>query len=340
MHKWQFIILFFSLAMGLQAARTDTVYLYNGDRITGEIKFMHDNKLSYKTDRAGTVSIEWPSVERIYSTNFFDIVLSSGQRFFGSLSYSDTAREVVIILGLDSVTRSMDDIVAIDRVKTTFWEQLSGSLFLNANYTNANQNLQINTGFDITHRNRKFVNTVKANTLVTSTQTTEETERTDASYSFQRLYGYRWFVASALSYQRNTELNIGSRYQLFGGAGYYLLRKPSQDLYLVSGLAGNSERSNIEPITQTENVEFVASFTFHQFKFRNPQFDIFANVQTYSSFTVPGRFRVDAEIKIMWEVFNDFKWNITFYENFDRKPPGGDEPTNDWNISTGITYSL
>lgn len=327
-------------SIAAEATRTDTVYLYNGDRITGEIKFMHDNKLSFKTDRAGTIAIEWPSVQRIYSSNFFDIVLSSGQRFFGSLQYGDSAREVTIILGMDSVSRQMDEIISIDRVKTTFWQQLSGSLFLNLNYTQANENFQINTGFDITHRNRKFVNTVKANTLVTSTESTERTERSDATYSFQRLYGIRWFVASALSYQRNTELNIGSRYQLFGGGGYYFLRKPSQELHSIVGLAGNREQSEIEPITVTENLELVASFTFHQFKFRNPQFDVAANVNTYTSLTVPGRIRIDAELKVMWEIFSDFKWNITFYDNYDRKPPGSDQPSNDWNVSTGLTYTL
>ncbi len=213
MQKWLFTISLILFVVGLKAARTDTVYLYNGDRITGEIKFMHDNKLSFKTDRAGTIAIEWPSVKRLYSNNYFDILTSTGQRFFGSIQYGDSARQIVILLGIDQVQKDMNEIIAIDRVKTTFWQQLSGSIFMNVNYTKANENLQINTGFDITHRNRKFVNAIKANTLVTSTQTTERTERTDASYNFQRLYGIRWFVASALSYQRNTELNIGSRYQ-------------------------------------------------------------------------------------------------------------------------------
>ena len=35
----------------LWAARTDTVYLYNGDRITGEIKYLREPPRSFSTNR-------------------------------------------------------------------------------------------------------------------------------------------------------------------------------------------------------------------------------------------------------------------------------------------------
>lgn len=340
MQKILVVLFFLGLVQTIHAERTDTVYLYNGDRITGEIKFMHDNKLSFKTDRAGTIAIEWPSIQRIYSSNFYDIATVSGQRLFGSLSYGTSSGMVIIVIGADRFEKNLSDIISIDRVKTKFLDQLSGSIFLNVNYTKANKNLQLNTGFDITHRNRRFVNTIKANTITTSTATSARTERTEAGYSLQRVYGIRWFAATSATYTRNTELNIDSRYQLFGGGGYYVLRKASQEFYVVSGLAGNREQSIEEPIQRTANGEFVIALQYHQFKFRNPQFDISANLTTYSSLNVPGRVRLDGEVKLMWELFTDFKWNVTFYNNFDSKPPGSESITNDWNISTGLTYTL
>ena len=340
MSKLFSLFIFFILTLSAFAQRVDTIHLYNGDRITGEVKFMNGNKLSLKTDRAGTIAIEWPSVKRIYSPNFYDISTMSGNRLYGSLQYDNDEDSVIIVLGEDRIKKHLLDIISIDRIKIKFFDQLSGSIFLNVNYANANENLQLNAGFDITHRSRKFVNAISANTLITSTATTERTDRNEASYTFQRIYGVDWFIASSLTYQRNTELNIGYRNQLFAGGGKYFLRKPSNELYLLSGLSANQEQSYIEPITQTNNVEFVAALSYHQFKFRNPQFDVLANVNSFTSFTVPGRFRLDVEIKLMWELFSDFKWNITFYENFDNKPPGGENPTNDWNISTGITYTL
>lgn len=332
--------LFLVLTSAVQAARTDTVYLYNGDRITGEIKYLRDNKLSFKTDRAGTISVEWPSVTRIYSNSYFDILTTSNERLFGRLLYADSAKSVVIELGSFSVTKSLIDIVAIDPVKSGFLNQLTGTISLSGSYTKSNKNLQLNGGFDIAHRTRKYQNGIKANTVITSNDNQDQTQRTDASYSVNRLFNSPWFVAGALSYQRNTGLNINARYQLFGGGGYFFLLKPGKDFSATTGISANYEESYEEPITYTQNLEYAAAIRYHQFKFRNPQFDILTSLITYTSLNVPGRFRFDLEVVFLWEIFNDFKWNVTFYNNFDSKPPGGDGVANDWNLLTGITYTL
>ena len=324
----------------LWAARTDTVYLYNGDRITGEIKYLRDNKLNFKTDRAGTINIEWPSVKRIYSNSYFDILTTSNERLFGRLLYGDSARSVIIELGSFSVTKNLIDIVTIDPVKSGFLNQLTGTISISASYTKSNKNLQFNGGFDITHRTRKYQNAIKANTVITSNDNQDQTQRTDASYSVRRMFNSPWFVAGALSYQRNTGLNINARYQLFGGGGYYFLLKPGRDFSGTTGISANSEESYEEPITFTQNLEYVAALRFHKFKFRDPQFDIYSSLVTYTSLNVPGRFRYDLEVVFLWEFFSDFKWNVTFYNNFDNKPPGGDGVANDWNLLTGITYTL
>ncbi len=320
--------------------RTDTVYLYNGDRITGEIKYLRDNKLSFKTDRAGTIAIEWPSVTRIYSANYFDVVTTTNQRIYGRLLYGKTAGTVLVELGSFIEEKSLHQIVGIDPIKSGFFQQLTGTINLSASYTKANENLQLNGGFDVVHRTRKYQNGLKANTVITSNQNQEESQRSEAQYSFKRMYSSPWFVASALSYQRNTELNMDARYQLFGGGGYFFVRKPGKDFSATTGLSGNTERSIYEPITYTQNLEYVAALRFHQFKFRDPQIDILASIGTFTSLNVPGRFRFDMEVVFLWELFNDFKWNVTFYNNFDNKPPGGEGALNDWNVLTGITYTL
>jgi hypothetical protein len=322
------------------AARTDTVYLYNGDRITGEIKSLLDNKLSFKTDRAGTVNIEWPSVKAIYSTNYFDVFTESGQRIFGRFLFADTAYAVIIELGSFRDTIPLKQIVQIDRVKSGFFDQLSGTISLSASYTNASQILQVNGAFDITHRTRKYYNNIKGSVVISASPKTARTERREASYGIKRLYTSHFFTTSAVSYQLNTELNIASRYQVLAGAGYFLFRHPGNELSTTTGLAANVETSIAEPVSSIGNGEFVAAFRYHKFKFRNPQFDIYTNIATYTSLTNPGRFRFDFEAVFLWEIFNDFKWNVTLYNNFDNKPPGSTEMLNDWSILMGISYTL
>ena len=340
MHQILAITLFILIPALSWATRNDTVYMRNGDRITGEIKFMADDKLSYKTDRAGTIAIEWPEVARIHSNNYFDIILTNEERLFGSLKFADSTGYVVIKLGSDEQVKRTLDIISIERIKTSFWERLSGSLGLSVSYAKANSNLQINGNFDITHRTVKQVHMLKGSSVLTQTETSDLTERSNYSYAIRLLHNPRWFSSYSIQYERNTELNIDSRYILFAGGGHYFTRRPKKEFYGVAGLAGNQEFTIAEPVTETTNLEFVVQGVFHQFRFRNPQLDIFLNVTTYTSFTVWGRFRVDAEMKVLWELFNDFKWNITFYNNFDSRQAGSGDPNNDWSILSGITYTL
>ena len=322
------------------AIRTDTVYLYNGDRITGEISFMADDKLSYKTDRAGTIAIEWPEVAKIHSNNYFDIIMTNDERLFGSLKFADSAGYVIIKLGTDEQVKQLMDIVSIERIKTSFWQRLSGSLGLSVSYAKANSSLQINGNFNITHRTVKQVHMLKGSSVLTQTASSELTERSNYSYAIRLLHNTRWFSAYSLQYERNTELNIDSRSMLFAGGGKYFVRRPKKEFYSVAGLAGNQEFTISEPIQETTNLEFVVQGVFHQFRFRNPQVDIFLNITTYTSFTNWGRFRLDTEAKLLWELFNNFKWNITFYNNFDSRQAGSGGANNDWSVLTGITYTL
>ncbi len=322
------------------AARTDTIYLKNGDRITGEIKSMNQNRLNYKTDRAGTITVEWPSVAYIYSESFFDIILSNNERLFGSFKKGLSPGFVIIKLGKDEVEKNIQEIISIQPIKNTFFERITGNLTLSSSYAKANESLQLNGAFKFTYRSRKLINTLSSSTVINQTATTDQTQRSQSTYSFYILHNARWFSNFSLNYEKNTELNINDRYLLNTGIGNYLVRKPWQELYVLGGLSGNRERSIEEPVTETNNLEFLIQGSYHQFKFRDPQIDLSSMVSTYVSLTNPGRVRFDIQVVLLWELFNNFKWNVTLYDNFDSRVPGTESVNNDWSILTGITYSL
>ena len=67
------------------AQKTDVVVLINGDRITGEIKSLSRGQLDYKTDDAGRLKIEWDKILRVTSNRYYEVEMSSGVRYFGTL---------------------------------------------------------------------------------------------------------------------------------------------------------------------------------------------------------------------------------------------------------------
>ncbi len=70
----------------LLAQRTDVVILKNGDKITGEVKYMRVGILTYKTDNMETIEIQWNKIKSITTKNFFEIEVADGRVFFGSIA--------------------------------------------------------------------------------------------------------------------------------------------------------------------------------------------------------------------------------------------------------------
>ena len=60
--------------------------LKNGDHITGEIKKLQRGTLEFKTERMGTLNVEWPAVARLTSSIDFEVVLDDGRKFYGTLA--------------------------------------------------------------------------------------------------------------------------------------------------------------------------------------------------------------------------------------------------------------
>src|SRR4051812_8238575 len=68
-----------------RAAKTDVIILRNGDHLTGELKELARGKLTFETDDAGTVAIEWDKVKSVTATATFEVDDLDGGQYFGAL---------------------------------------------------------------------------------------------------------------------------------------------------------------------------------------------------------------------------------------------------------------
>src|SRR5688572_3391272 len=103
-----------SVAEMADAQKTDSVWIRNGDQITGEVKTLFRGRLKYSTDDLGTIYIEWDKVDRIYSPRTFEVELESGEKFYGILRL---ARSGALVLSGDTIPLST--IVAITPIRRT-----------------------------------------------------------------------------------------------------------------------------------------------------------------------------------------------------------------------------
>ena len=63
--------------------------------------------------------------------------------------------------------------------------------------------------------------------------------------------------------------------------------------------------------------------TLEWFTFAANESDLTSNLLVLPNFTTSGRWRIDFDIKFRQELFGDFYVSISFYDQFDSKPPTG-----------------
>lgn len=103
-----------------EAQKTDSVWIQNGDHITGEVKSLSRALLEYSTDDLGTIYIERDNVERITSPATFEVQLTSGKKFYGPLGLAPDGLVVV-----EADTLPLREIVEIAPIKGSLLARLS-----------------------------------------------------------------------------------------------------------------------------------------------------------------------------------------------------------------------
>lgn len=73
------LLIFLLFSIQLFAQKTDIVTLLNGDKITGEVKYLRVGILTFKTDNMETVSIQWNKIQSIETQNYFEIEVADGR---------------------------------------------------------------------------------------------------------------------------------------------------------------------------------------------------------------------------------------------------------------------
>ena len=120
------------------AARTDVVYLYNGDRITGEVKGVYSGQLEFKTDEMGTIMINWQAIRQLISDKVQQVKLSDGSHLTGKLgkvpSSNKDAEDLIRVQSGSAVTElNADQVVGMYPVHGDFFDRSDFNLSLGFN---------------------------------------------------------------------------------------------------------------------------------------------------------------------------------------------------------------
>ena len=330
------------VGMPVAGQEPDVVILRSGNPVVGEVKSLRRGSLSFDTDEMDVVSIDWDDIALLTSSQFFEVELVSGVEYFGSLASADTA-QLVVVGATRSDTIPFPEVVSIRPFDSGFFDRTNGFIDVGSNIARANSLKSILIKGRFNYRGPKWGFELSGESYwqrqesVSSTgdTTTQTTSRNSATLGVNRFLGARWAVTGSGQAEQNQELQLDLRILGVLGGAYQIVRNQGIELYATTGGVVNQELFTGEEKSTTAEVLLGAGFD----AFDVGDVDIYTSLTTYTNPTDGGRFRINFDGRIAWEIFSDFTIGLNITERYDSRPPSASATKRDFQYALAIGWS-
>ncbi len=327
-------------------SKTDVIIMKNGDRLTGEIKGLDSGVLYVSFDYAlGTISIQWDKVAHLESQQLFLVKAEDGCVYSGTLKTGETdagrpTRIEIAEAPEKSIVVDRSKVIQMTQTSDEFWRRFSGKLNAGLTYTKGNQSTQYSLGSEIDYPRERWAASATYNSVLSSSTGSTTSTRNDLSLDALRLLRWNnWFYTGIGNFLQSSSQNIDLQTNLSGGFGRYLKNSNSAKISVIGGLAWQNTKYSESTESATKlNVGAAMVGThieFFRFKRTNFVFDAFA----FPALTEPGRINFNVNSSYYLKIFGEVDWNVTFYGNWDNRPPSHFSGS-DYGTSSGITYTF
>jgi len=330
------LLLMFSAPSVLAQRKTDVVKLYNGDRITGEIKSLSNGVLKYSTDSLGTVNIEWQDVASLESKYYYEVRTSNGLRHYGSIAQSQVPGRLTLVELEGNRELEWLQVVDLRPIEADFIDRLDVYAAAGYSYTRASAVSQTTLNTNIDYEDEK--SRIALDGRATFTETRDDNTKS-SKFDLNRMV---WtsragvFRAGFGSYETNDELALDHRVGVGGGFGRFLLDSYRNRLTGLVGLQVITEQSSVTGSDQ--NLELVLGSDYQAWHLNTPELDLKFGLNIYPSITDAGRLRSSSDFRIRWELIEDLFLDVTAYGTYDNRADTDNDY--DYGVTTGLGWEL
>lgn len=330
------IIFIFMLVLPVSVfAQKDTLIFKNKTVVIGEVLKIQLGVITFDPDDANDITVQLRKLESIHAgMRNFRIETVDHQVLYGKILHSYKSGFVNVFYGTDSASVALNNISNCYPIENSFWKRINGTAGAGYSYTRSSELGRLNLDLNARYSSEKteYSTTISAITTVDHSEYSRDNE--DASFGINYYYHPKWFAAGAVSYQRNIELGISSRFQEGIGMGNKLLLTKYLQLLAFSGLVFNEENS-LEGVYSGVLNEVMVGCKLNVFRFEKPELDI--QTTQYGFFSLSQeRVRYAGDLGITWEMVEDVDLKLSFYTDYDSKPPGAESA----NIDYGTVISI
>ena len=315
-------LVFIIIAYATGFAQIDTLLLDTNTIIVGEVKSMNKGVLTIETNYSDSdFTIEWLEIKKIYTQSVFLTSLTDGSRIIGSLrSNEDSSITIIDREGAVETEVQIPEIVFLQPLNEGFWSRLDAAVDFGISFTKANNLKQFTFGTNLKYTADKWSALINANMLRSTQDNAEDIRREDASFVFNYFLPKDWYLSPQVSLLSNTEQLLDLRTIVSMGVGNYIVNTNKMYWGVLTGLSYNNEqfsndtqdRSSIEGILGTElNM------------FDTKDLSLITRLMAYPSFSESGRWRVDWNFDLKYDLPLDFYVKTGLTLNYDNQPTAG-----------------
>lgn len=323
------------------AQKTDTLIHINGNVMTGEIKRLVDGILFFKMTGMGTINVEAEKISSISSIKLLQIRTKQGDLIFGQVDTCITPLYVKVGYGVNKKRVRVLDIIEIYPIKAKFWKRLSGSFDFGIDYAKSTNMMRANSSGRISYRKKKsdlstewstFASSQKIDTNIITNQ------KADASITYKHLIKGRWLWSVTAGENSNSELGLDVRLYFGVNIQNDIIYTNRHHLYAQFGISQNREYTTDG--NENNSPEGLLALSYNVFKHTRPEITLITNAKLYPNLKFNGRWRIDTNLELKYEVFRNFFIGFKVYTNYDSKPNVSYAAKTDWGTTFSIGYTF
>jgi len=322
----------------------DQVTLKNGDRVSGKIVKKEGDKVTFKSDLMGEVTMPWEAVREVVSDEPLHVVLPGERTVAGRLSSREGNLEVSTASGKE--TAALNRVAAIRNAnEQRGYERLQhpGLLALWAGYYDigfslARGNARTSTltnALNAARVTRDDKTTVYANQIYSTATLEDQTAVTARAirggWGYNRNADPRLFINTFNDYEYDRFQNLHLRFVLGGGLGYKAVKSERSQLDLLAGAAYNREDFFDALTRNSAEAYWGDDWTFRL----SGATSIRQSFRMFNNLTNSGVFRMNLDLGAETNLNKWLAWQVTASDRYLSNPVIG-RLRNDILLTTGF----
>jgi len=328
----------------------DQIVLKNGDRLTGSIEQSDDKTLVIKTEFAGEVTVQWPAVQEINSTQHLYVTLSDGKTVVGTVTTSDG--------NLAVVTANAGTVTEPKSVVTKLFGEAEQAAYEKSLHPGLLEGWKggANVGFGLTRGNSQTKNLdiaftadrktlhdhlgLYTNSVYATNDAPGATPATTANAAqggirYDHDFTPRLFVYVGADFQTDALQTLDLRSVFGGGLGVHAIKSARTTLDLLGGINYTREKYSLLP-----SRSFAAASVGEELSHKLGVNTVLTEkLYFFPDFNDPGEYRATFNFGTVTKISKWLGWQTAFGDIYVTNPPAGAKQ-NDILLTTGLNFSF